>query len=131
IKAFERREGLPRGSIRVNYNGCGVLVAQMKAGQRPDAFFACDANFLNSPMDDEKPDGRKIKDLFLDANDISTNKLVILVRKGNPKKIRSVLDFKRDGMRIGVGDEHKCAMGVLTEETLSKARVKDRAKKNI
>ena len=131
IKAFERREGLPRGHIRVNYNGCGVLVSQMKAGQRPDAFFACDARFLDSPMDDAQPDGRKIKDLFLDATDISTNQLVILVRKGNPKKIRSLRDLARDGMRIGVGDEHKCAMGVLTEETLSKARVKDKAKKNI
>jgi len=39
IRSFEQREG-----VRVTrvYNGCGILVSQMKAGERPDAYFACD-----------------------------------------------------------------------------------------
>ena len=43
VKQFEKREG-----VRVNtvYNGCGILVAQMKAGQVPDAYFACDTEFM-------------------------------------------------------------------------------------
>ena len=43
ITDFEEREG-----VRVTrvYNGCGILVAQMKAGQVPDAYFACDMEFM-------------------------------------------------------------------------------------
>ncbi len=48
VAAFEEREG-----IRVNrvYNGCGILVGQMKAGQHPDAYFACDSEFMNQVAD--------------------------------------------------------------------------------
>ena len=126
VKAFERREGLPVGNVRVVYNGCGTLVGQMQAGQRPDAFFACDAKYLDDPLKKDDPDGKKIKDLFLDATEISKNKLVIMVPKGNPKKIRGLRDLTRKGMRIGVGDEHKCAMGALTEETFKQGNIRGR-----
>ena len=33
------------------YNGCGILVAQMKAGQVPDAYFACDVEFMKQVQD--------------------------------------------------------------------------------
>src|SRR5262249_52627624 len=52
LTAFERREG-----VRVTrvYNGCGILVAQMLAGERPDAYFACDKSFMD-----------QVNDLFMD-----------------------------------------------------------------
>jgi ABC-type molybdate transport system substrate-binding protein len=48
IAAFEAREG-----VRVTrvYNGCGILVAQMKVDGAPDAFFACDREFLDQVGD--------------------------------------------------------------------------------
>src|SRR5439155_24318026 len=51
IDAFAEREGIPRGNIRCIYNGCGILVSQMKTGQRPDAYFACDATFMKEVKD--------------------------------------------------------------------------------
>ncbi|MEL6108180.1 MAG: molybdate ABC transporter substrate-binding protein, partial [Planctomycetota bacterium] len=48
IAAFERREGI---TVHRVYNGCGILVAQMKAGQHPDAYFACDQEFMNQVHD--------------------------------------------------------------------------------
>ncbi|MCE9558936.1 MAG: substrate-binding domain-containing protein, partial [Armatimonadetes bacterium] len=39
ITDFEKQEG---ARVTRVYNGCGILVAQMKAGQVPDAYFACD-----------------------------------------------------------------------------------------
>ncbi len=143
IRDFEGREGLPVGSIRINYNGCGILVSQMKAGERPDAFFACDAKYLDEPIEkedreDEKKDEKKeekkedrpvkkvkkVRDLFLDSMEISTNKLVIMVHKGNPNQIHSIRDLTRKGMKVGVGHEHKCAMGALTAETFRQGRIK-------
>jgi molybdenum ABC transporter molybdate-binding protein len=129
IRSFEQREGLAPGTITINYNGCGVLVSQMKAGERPDAFFACDAKYFDEPLEKEDPDGKKVKDLFLNQNNISTNRLVLLVHKGNPKHIKSLRDLTRKGMRIGVGDEHKCAMGALTDETFRQGGI--RGKVNI
>src|SRR5438067_845160 len=35
IEEFEKREGV---SVTRVYNGCGILVAAMKAGERPDAY---------------------------------------------------------------------------------------------
>ncbi|HLY75385.1 MAG TPA: substrate-binding domain-containing protein, partial [Planctomycetota bacterium] len=44
ITAFEQREGC---SVTRVYNGCGILVAQMQAGAKPDLYFACDAQFMS------------------------------------------------------------------------------------
>lgn len=107
ITQFEQREG-----IRVNrtYDGCGILVAQMKGGVRPDAFFACDTEFMT-----------QAKKWFSNPIDVSQNELVILVKKGNPHNIRTLRDLGREGIRIGVGHEKQCAMGWLTQNTFREA----------
>jgi molybdate transport system substrate-binding protein len=104
ITEFEKREG-----ARVNriYNGCGILVAEMQAGKRPDAYFACDTSFMN-----------QVSDLFLDATNLSMNQLVIIVPKGNPRGIKALRDLTQPGLRLGVGHEKQCALGVLTKNTL-------------
>lgn len=117
ITAFEKREG-----VRVTrvYNGCGILVSQMRAGEVPDAFFACDKSF----MDD-------VHDLFLDSVDVSTNQLVILVPKGNPRKIKSLDDLGGPGLRVGIGHEKQCALGVLTQRTLVEGKMQQTVMKNV
>jgi molybdenum ABC transporter molybdate-binding protein len=122
IEDFAAREGIPRKNIRCIYNGCGILLGQMKLGQHPDAFFACDATFMKEA---------KALHLFGDDTAVSTNRLVIVVHKGNPRGIHAIRDLKRDGLRVGIGNEHKCAMGVLTEETLRQAGVRRGVKKNV
>src|SRR5262249_14425612 len=102
------------------YNGCGILVAQMKAGERPDAYFACDKSFLD-----------QVHDLFLDAVDVSTNQLVILVPRGNPRHIRSLNDLGQRGLRVGVGHEKQCALGVLTQTTLRQTAFQSAVMKNV
>jgi molybdate transport system substrate-binding protein len=117
IAAFEQREG-----VRVTrvYNGCGILVAQMRAGEHPDAYFACDQSFMG-----------QVHDLFLDPAPVSTNRLVILVPKGNPHGIRSLADLARPGLKVGVGHEKQCALGVITQKTLSETGTLGRVMKNV
>ena len=79
ITAFEEREGVRVSRV---YNGCGILVAQMKGGQVPDAYFACDTEFME-----------QVPDLFPEPVDVSQNELVILVQKGNPHNIGSLRDL--------------------------------------
>jgi ABC-type molybdate transport system substrate-binding protein len=104
------------------YNGCGILVGQMKTSRTagPDAYFACDQSFLDL-----------VKDRFGPATTVSGNQLVILVHKGNPHGIRRLADLAKPGLRVGVGHEKQCAMGVLTQQTLREDRSRDPVMKNV
>lgn len=117
VTAFEQREG-----VRVTrvYNGCGILVAEMKAGRMPDAYFACDREFM-----------AQVKNEFPDSADLATNQLVILVKKGNPFKLRDLADLTREGLRVGIGHEKQCAMGWLTQRTFKEAKLSEEVMKNV
>ncbi len=104
IVDFEQREGCRVTRV---YNGCGILVAQQKAGERPDAYFACDEEFL-----------KMVKELYEPAAAVSQNQLVIVVKKGNPQGIKRLKDLGKPGVKVGVGHEKQCALGALTQETL-------------
>ena len=75
IRKFEEREGV---TIRPVYNGCGVLVSQMKAGEKPDAYFSCDESFMTA-----------VEDQFGKSTVVSANEMVILAENGNPKSIEN------------------------------------------
>ena len=117
ITAFEKREGLRISRV---YNGCGILVAQMKGGQHPDIYFACDTEFMS-----------QVPDLFPDSVDVSQNELVILVQKGNPKKISTLRDLSRKGVRVGIGHEKQCAMGWLTQNAFREGGVQKEVMANV
>jgi molybdenum ABC transporter molybdate-binding protein len=117
LTAFEEREGV---RVTCVYNGCGILVGQMKTGQRPDAYFACDKSFLTM-----------VSDLFVDPVDVSTNQLVILIPRGNPHGIKCLDDLGKPGLRVGIGHEKKCALGVLTQQTLRQGGLHEAVMKNV
>lgn len=117
IKDFEAREGVR--VLRV-YNGCGILVAQMKSGSVPDAYFACDVEFM-----------KQVRELFPNSQDITQNELVILVKKGNPLQIQSLKDLTKSGLRVGIGHEKQCAMGWLTQRTFKEGGIQTDIMKNV
>ncbi|MFO0878539.1 MAG: substrate-binding domain-containing protein [Gemmataceae bacterium] len=118
LTRFEQREGV---QITRVYNGCGILVAQMRTGgATPDAFFACDADFM-----------KQVHDLFAEPATLSSNQLVLLVARGNPHGIRRLRDLAKPGLRVGIGHEKQCAMGVLTQQTLREDRSHDVVMKNV
>jgi molybdate transport system substrate-binding protein len=117
LKEFQEREGV---RVTTVFNGCGILVAQMKAGHVPDAYFACDSEFME-----------QVQDLFPKPTDVSQNELVILVEKGNPHGIKSLLDLTKPGLRVGIGHEKQCAMGWLTQKTLKEGGVQTEVMQNV
>jgi molybdenum ABC transporter molybdate-binding protein len=117
IRAFEDREGVRVTRI---YNGCGILVSQMKTGEHPDAYFSCDTSFMT-----------QVSDLFLDSTDISSNELVIIVPKANPYRVRSLQDLGQPGLKLGVGHERKCAMGAITVQTFKQGRAGSSVTQNV
>ncbi len=106
VTAFEEREG-----VRVTrvYNGCGILVSQMRAGERPDAYFSCDSSFMDL-----------VADLFAAPELVSENRMVILVAGGNPKGVASLADLARPGLRVGLAHPEKSALGALTRRLLER-----------
>ena len=117
LRAFESREGCRVTRV---YNGCGILVAQMKAGERPDAYLACDASFMGP-----------VQDLFLDSVDISETDIVIAVPRDNPRGIKSLRDLSAPGMKVGAANPRQSALGALTERMLSDAGLLDGVMANV
>ena len=102
IKRFEARNSV---RIAVIYNGCGILVGQMKTGAGGDVYYACDRFFMDQArsigaIDESYP-----------VADVTRFRPVILVKKGNPKDIRGVDDLARPGVRLGLGVETHGAVG--------------------
>ncbi len=117
ISKFAAREGIV---VNRDYNGCGILVAQMQSGKHPDAYFACDTEFM-----------KLVPDLFPDPVDVSQNELVILVQQGNPHGIETLKDLAKPGVRVGLGHEKQCAMGWLTQNTLKEGGVLQEVMDNV
>ncbi|MEE2808387.1 MAG: molybdate ABC transporter substrate-binding protein [Verrucomicrobiota bacterium] len=109
IEKFESREG---ASIQLVPNGCGVLVSQMKAGARPDAYFSCDISF----MDD-------VQDLFDSPTNVSSNDMIILAQNKMKGKINSLDDLTREGIRVGTAHPEKSALGALTVRLLNHLKI--------
>ncbi len=117
IREFAEREGV---EVTRSYNGCGILVGEMKAGKLPDAYFACDTSFMTS-----------VGEIFLDTEDVSETDMVILVPGGNPKNIRSLADLGREGLKIGVANPEQSALGALTQTLLAELGLRDAVNKNV
>ena len=117
IQRFEQREG---ARVTRVYNGCGILVSQMKSGQRPDAYFACDTSFM-----------REVTDLFGDPVNVSRTDMVLLVPKGNPKALRNLAALAAPGLKVGVANEEQSALGALTARLLRAQGLLDGVMRNV
>jgi len=117
LTAFEEREGCRVTRV---YNGCGILVAQMKAGEKPDAYFACDVSFMH-----------QVHDLFLDSVNVSETDILIAVPKGNPRGIASLGDLTKEGLKLGVANAEQSALGELTKRMLAGAGLLEAVMANV
>ncbi|QDU80453.1 Putative binding protein precursor [Polystyrenella longa] len=124
IKQFEAREGV---TVNTRYDGCGILVGQMRTildqdqgAGFPDTYMACDRYYLE-----------QVNDLFQEDVNISSTDVVIAVPKGNPKKIESLHDLTREGMRVAVGQPEQCTIGVLTKQIFDAQSLTEEIQPNI
>ncbi len=117
IRAFEKREGVEVTRV---YNGCGILVAQIKAGQKPDAYLTCDVSFMN-----------QVQSSFQDIDTISATRIVIATTKGNKKNIKNLEDLAKPGLKVGVCNPQQSALGTLTKRMLEQMGLWDGIFKNV
>jgi molybdenum ABC transporter molybdate-binding protein len=117
INRFEAREGVEVTRI---YNGCGILVSQIKAGQRPDAYLACDVTFLD-----------QVNTLFGPSTELSETDIVLLVTQGNPKDLHTLKDLVAPGLKLGVANAKQSTLGDLTERLLRSEGIYDAVMANV
>jgi len=117
LQEFEQREGV---TITRVYNGCGILTAQIRSGQRPDAYFACDISFMNTVTNEFRP-----------AVELAETSMVLLVQKGNPAQVSGLTDLTRPGLRVGLAHEQLSALGALSARLLRRAGLYDRVMLNV
>lgn len=123
LRDFEKREGC---RILEQFAGCGALVANIKTigesqakAAMPDAFLTCDASYMT-----------KVESLFGEAHDVSGTDVVMLVRKGNPKNLRTLADLGKLGISLGTTDPTVSTLGDLSWQLLEKAGVAETIKAN-
>ncbi len=111
VREFEERQNV---IIEVDYAGANVLLSSIKLTKRGDLYMPGDALYVQQA---------EREGLIASSRDACYFIPVILVRKGNPKKILSVGDLSRRGLRIGFGDPEACAVGRVTNRILRANRV--------
>jgi len=114
ISLFGKEHGI---RIDADYAGSEVLLSKIKLARAGDVYMPGDREYIEMA---EK------EGLILEHRPVCYFVPTILVRKGNPRKIRTLQDLLQPGLRLGLGDPRACAVGRQTRKILEKNGI-DRA----
>ena len=92
----------------------------MKAGEKPDAYFACDVSFMH-----------QVGKMFDDPVSVSETDILIAVQPGNPRGVALLADLAAEGLKLGVANAEQSALGALTKRMLRDAGVLDEVMDNV
>ena len=108
IQNFEKREGV---QVLQTPNGCGILVSQIRAGEHPDVYFACDTSFMTA-----------VEELFSESQDLSGTEMVVVVSpdKAAELNVTSLDDLATKPLKIGLCDPEHSALGDLSKRLLQR-----------
>ena len=111
IRQFQLREGV---EIDVVYNGCGILVSMINGSEhkQPDVYFACDTSFMT-----------QVQPKFQSARVLSETDMVLIVRQGNPKEIKTINDLTKEKILLGVANPKQSALGRLTQRLFETIKI--------
>lgn len=117
---FEKKTGT---KIDYNYKGSACLLPDVCVSQKGDIYIPGELYFMEQAVERDvvKP-GYKV---------VATMTTVLIVQAGNPKKIKGIQDLAKPGIRLGLGDPQAVAIGRAARECLVKARVWEKAQKNL
>ena len=123
LRRFADREGV---NVTTVFNGCGILCATMKtmndanSPKYPDAYFACDLCFV-PPVAEQFPEA-----VMLTETDIG-----IVVRKGNPKAVRTLADLAQPSLKVGLCNAEQSTLGYMTRGMLKATGLHEAVRKNV
>lgn len=111
VKAFEKKTGV---KIEASYQGSGTLITAIRLKKQGDFYMPGDVGYLDMLATDGS---------VLDRRKIACFVPVIIVPKGNPKKIASLSDLVKPGVKLGLGNPKACQVGRLCEQLWAKNNI--------
>jgi len=124
VRIFQERFGR---RVDVNFGGSGFVLSQMKLGKRGDLYFPGSSDF----MEMAKREGL----VFSESEKILVYLIpAINVQKGNPKRIYSLRDLTRNGLRVAIANPEMVCVGTYAVEVVEKNLTsveKEKFKKNL
>ncbi len=123
LKKFADREGV---TVTTIFNGCGILCATMKTmgdasnPQFPDAYFACDLCFVPP-----------VAETFPEAVILTETEIGIVVRKGNPRGVKTLADLAQPSLKVGLCNAEQSTLGYMTRGLLKSSALDVSVQKNV
>jgi molybdate transport system substrate-binding protein len=124
VHSFQKMFGIP---VDVVFGGSGFVLSQMKLAKKGDLYFPGSSDFMEKAKKEGLvfPESEKIVTYLIPA---------INVQKGNPKRIGSLKDLTKDGIRVAIANPEMVCVGTyaveIVERNLSPFE-KERFKKNL
>jgi molybdate transport system substrate-binding protein len=115
----------PGVKVDCSYKGSGYFLADIATSRTGDLYMPGEELYLI-----QAAEKGYIEDYHPETDVPAYFITVMITPRGNPKKIRSVEDFARPGVRVGLGDPEACAVGSWHEKTFKKAGVWEQVRKN-
>ena len=124
IKTFQEKFGIP---VNVSFGGSGFVLSQMKLTKKGDLYFPGSSDFMELAKKEGFvfPESERIVVYLLPA---------INVRRGNPKRIYSLKDLTKDGIRVAIANPEFVCVGTYAAEIIEKNLnpiEKEKLKKNL
>jgi molybdate transport system substrate-binding protein len=109
------------GHARYSFAGSDQLALQIRQGAPADVYASASPRYAELLYRDG---------LLLKPSVFATNKLIVLVPRSNPAKIRSVYDLRRKGVKVVIGDS-TVPIGVYTRQILDTLGITEEVGKNV
>ena len=124
VKIFQEKTGI---SVDVSFGGSGFVLSQMKLTKKGDLYFPGSSDFMEVAKKEGLvfPETERIVVYLIPA---------INVQKGNPKRISSLKDLTKDGIRVAIANPEFVCVGTYAVEIIEKNLTpleKERFKKNL
>jgi molybdate transport system substrate-binding protein len=100
--------------IEADYSGSELLLSRITLKKKGDLYMPGDQSYIEMAANQGLIESTVNACYFVPS---------ILVKKGNPKNIRSLQDLTRNGIRLGLGDASACAIGRQSKKIFSKNNI--------
>jgi len=110
VRVFQEKTGI---HVDVIFGGSGFVLSQMKLAKKGDLYFPGSSDFMEKA---------KMEALVFPESEKLVVYLVpsINVQKGNPKRIHSLKDLTRDGIRVAIANPEMVCVGLYAVEIIEK-----------